>query len=291
MKKGLLLFCFILLGFSAKSQDYYKKDTTVYVPSTFIIRLKDGTQLLGKIIEQNTVESKIQTENMGLITVKADQILSMELYDKNKSTFNKSYYENRFVNRFLFTPTAFPMEDKAIEFHNVLLYYSEFAEALNKRLSVGLGFFTIIPTEFYNLKAKLNVVSSEKVNFSVTGSFLGGDHIGSTFAIIPSLSLGKKEEFFSISPVFFVEDNSGSVGLSIGYMKKISPNLTFFSENFFALANGLSIEDGFVFSGGLRFDRARHAFDLNIIFPAGLYSSDTKFFLIPTIGYHLKLSK
>ena len=148
MKKCLLIFCFILLGLSAKSQDYYKKDTVTTTPSTFIIRLKDGTQLLGKIIEQNTVESKIQTENMGLITVKANQILSMELYDKNKSTFNKSYYDNRFVNRFLFTPSAFPMEEKAIEFHNVLLYYSEFAAALNKRLSVGFGFFTLSPLNF-----------------------------------------------------------------------------------------------------------------------------------------------
>lgn len=291
MNKGLLLFCFILVGFCATAQDYYKKDTTVSVPSIFIIRLKDGTQLLGKIFEQNTVESKIQTENMGLVTVKADQILSMELYDKNKSTFNKSYYENRFVNRFMFTPTAFPVEAEAVEYHNIMVYYSEFAIGVTKRLSVGAGFFTIIPTEFYNLKAKLNVISNKKVNLSVSGNLLGGDHIGHTLAVIPSLSLGKKEEFFNISPVFFVEENSGSVGVSIGYMKKISPNLTFFTENFFALDNGLSIEDGFVFSGGLRFDRARHAFDINIAFPAGLTSSDSKVFLIPTVGYHLKLSK
>ena len=109
--------------------------------------------------------------------------------------------------------------------------------------------------------------------------------------VIPSLSLGKKEEFFSISPILFTKDNSGSIGLSLGYMKKVSANLTFFTENFFTLGNGRSINDGFIFSGGIRFDRLRHAFDLNIVVPAGISSNDNSLYLIPTVGYHLKLSK
>jgi hypothetical protein len=291
MKKNLILLCFFIVSLSAKAQDYYKSDTAKTSPSIFIIRLKDGTQLLGRIIEQNTVQSKVQTENMGLITIPASQIISMELYEKSKSSFNKTYFENRFANRFSFTPSAFPMEEKSVEYHNVMLYYSEFAAAITSRLSIGVGFFTVIPTEFYNLKAKINLVSSERFNVSVTGNHLGGKNIGSTSVIIPSISLGKKDNFFNISPVFFVEKTNGSFGLSIGYMKKTSPNLTFFTENFFALGNGLSIENGFVFSGGLRFDRLRHAFDLNIIVPTGLSTSDNNLYIIPTVGYHLKLSK
>lgn len=291
MKKLLLLLTLLSACFTVNAQDFYKADSTKTTPNLYIIRLKDGTQLVGRIIEQNTVQSKIQTDNLGLVTVDVSQILSVELYDKNKPTSNKPYYPNRFVNRLLVAPTGFAMEKEAIEYHNILFYYSEFAAALGERLSLGFGFFTVIPTQFYSIKAKVNIISKERFNFSVTGNHMGGKEIGSTSIIIPSFSFGKKESFFNVSPVFFTEDTNGGFGLSLGYMKKASPNLTFFTENFFALGNGLSVEDGFVFSAGLRFDRSRHAFDINILVPTGLSDNDNNIYLFPSVGYHLKLSK
>lgn len=291
MKKLLLLLVLLSACFTVSAQDYYKADSTKNNTNVYIIRLKDGTQLLGRIIEQNTVQSKIQTDNLGLITVDVTQILSVELYDKNKPASNKSYYPNRFVNRLLVAPTGFAMEKEAIEYHNTLFYYSEFAAAMGDRFSIGFGFLTIVPTQFYSLKAKLNIIAKEKFNFSVTGNHIGGRNIGSTSIIIPSFSFGKKENFFNVSPIFFTEGVNGGFGLSVGYMKKVSSNLTFFTENFFAVGNGLSVEDGFLLSGGLRFDRQKHAFDLSVILPTGFSDFDNTTYLLPVISYHLKLSK
>jgi len=291
MKKILLLLCLLTVCFTITAQDYYKTDTTKTKPNSYIIRLKDGTQLLGRVIEQNAVQSKIQTDNLGLVTVDVAQIVSIELYDKNNPISNKPYYPNRFVNRLLVAPTGFAMEKSTSEFHNILFYYSEFVGALGDRISLGFGFFTPIPAQFYSLKAKVNFISKENFNFSVTGNHLGGKEIGSTFVIIPSFSFGKKESFLNVSPIFFTEDTNGGFGLSVGYMKKVSPNLTFFTENFFAVGKQISIDNGFVISGGLRFDRARHAFDLNILVPVGITDTGNNIFLIPSVGYHLKLSK
>ncbi len=291
MKTLLLLLTLLSACFTVNAQDFYKADSTKTPSNLYIIRLKDGTQLIGRIMEQNTVQSKIQTDNLGLVTVDVSQILSVEFYDKNKPTGNNPYYPNRFVNRLIVAPTGFAMENEAIEYHNTLFHYSEFAAALGDRLSIGLGFLTIIPTRFYSLKAKINIVAKEKFNFSVTGNHIGGRDIGSTNLIIPSFSIGKKESFLNVSPIFFMEGVNGGFGLSVGYMKKVSSNLTFFTENFFAVGNGLSVENGFLLSGGLRFDRQKHAFDLNVILPTGLTDFDSSPYLLPVISYHLKLSK
>jgi len=102
-------------------KNYYKADKHKTTPNLYIIRLKDGTQLIGRIIEQNTVQSKIQTDNLGLVTVDVAQILSIELYDKNKPTSDKPYYPNRFVNRLIVAPTGFAMEKKRL---NIITLYS-----------------------------------------------------------------------------------------------------------------------------------------------------------------------
>lgn len=299
MKKLLIIACFLLGTTSINAQDYFKKDTVKTTENVFIIRLKDGTRLKGRIMEQNTEQSKIQTQNMGLITVPANQIVSMEL-DKNQGNGDSPYYENRFLNRIHYLPTAFPMNKGEVEYHNYYLYYSEIAVALGSRVSIGLGTaiipFVPINNVFpYNLKAKATLISTDKVHFSVSGHLIGFNNANTTL-IIPTLSIGNKERFFNIAPLFYTGNNvSGSFGLSLGYMKKASPNLTFFSENFLAL--GTSNGTATLLGAGLRFDRKRHAFDLglNMLFnnSRSPFNSRSSFnaYPAPAIGYHLKLGK
>ena len=101
MKKLLIIACLLLGTTSMNAQDYFKKDTVKTTENVFIIRLKDGTRLKGRIMEQNTEQSKIQTQNMGLVTVPANQIVSMEL-DKNQVSSDNQYYENRFITKIAF---------------------------------------------------------------------------------------------------------------------------------------------------------------------------------------------
>jgi hypothetical protein len=67
-------------------------------------------------------------------------------------------------------------------------------------------------------------------------------------------------------------------------------------ENFFLVGNNIRISDGTVLSGGLRFDRLFHAFDLNVIVPTTRFttshsSNDGILLFIPTVGYRLKLNR
>ena len=297
MKKLFFIVCLLLGATSMNAQDYFKKDTIRTEDNVFIIRLKDGTRLKGKIIEQNTEQSKIQTQNMGLVTVPANQIVSMEL-DKNQGGDNP-YYENRFIDRVHLTPTAFPMKKGDVDFHNYYLYYNEVSAALGNKVSVGFGTFILpfVPLTAvfgYNLKAKATLISTEKIHFSVS-SYLIGANSDNTVIIIPTISIGKKESFINISPLFYTGGNySDSFGLSVSYMKKTSPNLTFFSENFFGV--GSSNARATSLGAGFRFDRKRHAFDLSLNLigfnSRNTYSGD-KLNIIPapSVGYHLKLSK
>ncbi len=299
MKKLLLIVC-LLLGVksSMSAQDYFKKDTIKTADNIFIIRLKDGTRLKGRIIEQNTEQSKIQTQNMGLVTVPANQIVSMEL-DKNQGNGDNPYYENRFIDRMHLMPTAFPMKKGDIDFHNYYIYYNEVSVALGNRVNAGFGILILpyVPLNsvfLYNLKAKATLISTEKLHFSVSGYLIGANN-ANTVLIIPTLSIGNKERFFNIAPLFYTGGNySNSFGLSVSYVKKTSPNLTFFSENFFGI--GSSNSRGTSVGAGFRFDRKRHAFDLSLNLLAynsrNYYSSDRLNIIpAPSVGYHLKLSK
>jgi hypothetical protein len=305
MKKLLLVACLTMGVASANAQDYFKKDTIqapTNISNVFIIRLKDGTRLKGRIIEQNTEQSKIQTENMGLVTVKANQIVSMEL-DKNQSRDDNPYYENRFIDRVHFTPTAFPMTKGDIDFHNYFLYYNEVSAALGSRVSVGFGtailpYVSLSSVFTYNLKAKATLISTENLHFSISGYLIGANNANTTI-IIPTLSIGKKESFFNISPLFYTGGNySDSFGLAVSYVKKTSPNLTFFSENFFGI--GSTNNRGTSLGAGFRFDRKRHAFDfsLNMVvyssknyYSSSSYGNAVNIYPAPSVGYHLKLSK
>jgi hypothetical protein len=299
----LLLFVCLFLGINlVNAQEvYFKKDSTQNVENVYIIKLKDGTRLKGKIIEQNTEQSKIQTLNMGLVTIQANQIVSMEL-DKNQTFSENPYYENRFLDRAHFMPTAFPMKKGDIDYHNYYLYYNEFSFALGGRVSIGAGtaiipFVAINEMFTYNLKAKVTLVSAEKLHLSVSGYLIGaGD--SHTRVFIPTISIGKKESFFSISPLLYSGTRtSGSFGLAMSYVKKTAPNLTFFTENFFGL--GTNEDKANSLGAGFRFDRKRHAFDLSLnmaIFNEKRYSfsgstSSLKISPFPSVGYHLKLSK
>jgi hypothetical protein len=302
MKKLLIIAC-LLLGATSiiNAQDYFKKDTIKTVDNVFIIRLKDGTRLKGRIMEQNTEQSKIQTQNMGLVTVAANQIVSMEL-DKNQVGGDNPYYENRFIDRMHITPTAFPMTKGDVDYHNYYLYYNEVSVAVGSRISVGFGtaiipFVSINSVFPYNLKAKATLISTENIHFSVSGYLIGAGNSHTTL-IIPTLSIGKKESFFNIAPLFYTGNNySGSFGLSVGYMKKTSPNLTFFSENFLAI--GTANEKANSVGAGFRFDRKRHAFDLSLNllivnsrnYYSSSYSRSVNIIPGPSVGYHLKLSK
>lgn len=299
MKKLLLIAC-LLLGTTSiiNAQDYFKKDTIKTTENVFIIRLKDGTRLKGRIIEQNTEQSKIQTQNMGLVTVPANQIISMEL-DKNQGNGDNPYYENRFIDRMHIMPTAFPMKKGDIDFHNYYIYYNEVSVALGNIVNAGFGVsilpFVPLNTVFlYNLKAKATLISTEKLHFSVSGYLIGANNTN-TVIVIPTISIGKKESFFNISPLFYTGGNyTNSFGLSVSYVKKTSPNLTFFSENFFGI--GIINSRGTSVGAGFRFDRKRHAFDLSLNLLAfnsrNSYRGDgLNIIPAPTVGYHLKLSK
>ncbi len=301
--KKLIFIAYLLLGTASiiNAQDYYKKDTVKTTENIFIIRLKDGTRLKGRIMEQNTEQSRIQTQNMGLITIPANQIVSMEL-DKNQASSDNLYNENRFIDRIHITPSAFPMTKGDVDYHNYYLYYNEVSVALGSRISVGFGtalipFVSISSVFPYNLKAKATLISTEKIHFSVSGYLIGAGNSHTTL-IIPTLSIGKKESFFNIAPLFYTGNNySGSFGLSLGYMKKTSSNLTFYSENFLAI--GTSNERANSVGAGFRFDRKRHAFDLSLnllvvnsrSYSSSFYSNSVNVYPAPSVGYHLKLSK
>jgi hypothetical protein len=216
----------------------------------------------------------------------------------NNSLYGSIYFKNQFVNRMVYMPTGFAMEKGAIEYHNYMFYYNEVSAALGERVSIGAG---VLPYFFfmgYSLKAKATIVASDNFNFSVTGNLfgvtsnIGSQTSGTALLITPSISIGKKEKFFNISTIFAPQATSGSFLLSLGYMVKASPLLTVFTENIFPISsNGNRDGVGALLSGGLRFDRARHAFDINMLIYINNINSRVYYIPVPTVGYHLKINK
>jgi hypothetical protein len=79
MKYLLLIICVVVPVLVHAQDDYYQqRPPSPIEKQTYSILLKDGTQLRGELIRQDSTEAIIRTKNVGTITLKSDQIVRME---------------------------------------------------------------------------------------------------------------------------------------------------------------------------------------------------------------------
>ena len=299
----LLLCCLLCwLPFAVIAQDDYYQPRPKPAPANnrpFTITLRDGTLLRGKIVRQDSVEAVIQTVNLGEIRVPAGQIVSMTQVSKSG---DGETYPNLFSQTMRFTPTAFSAEKGRLYYRNYFVYFNQFEYGINDNWSVGTTFFTFGPTNLFSLNTKVSFPVSQKVRLGLNAQYAavrfnnllfsnnvyadvgylqgvvttGDRQINNTYGLGWSISNGDLSKSF--------------VG-TFGLVRKVSPKLTFITENM-VLIGGRNDEFATMLSAGIRFDRKRHAFDLAAYIPL-VFERNGKVYgtFIPFGSYHLRIGK
>lgn len=299
--KHLSLILLMLLPLSAVAQDdyYQKKSTPTPVKRPYTILLKDGTQLRGELLRQDSTEAVIRTKNLGEVRLKSDQIVSIEQVG---AQMDGGGFPNLFSQTMRIAPTAFSAEKNKLYFRNYLLYFSQFEYGITDNWSVGTTFFTFLPTAIFSLSTKVSLPVSQRVRLGINAQYMGVQSTGLLYTngnsrlegigyVQGMVTTGDRQNNTTYGLGWSVSNGelSRNVVGSFGLVRKVSPKLSFISENFVLFGRG-SLDFVGVLSAGVRFDRRRHAFDLAAYIPLVIGRGiSTPVTFIPYASYHIRI--
>ncbi len=296
---------------SDTSSDVYFVETTSTRPgqttavpgsaatNTYLITLVDGTMLNGVVVSQDSSRVVVQTAAMGTVTIQADRVARMERVGAAQppgtyTQLAQRDYSNLFPQYLNFLPTAYQAEKGRLYFRNSAIYISQFDYGINENWSVGASFLTIAPTAFGILSTKFSGPVSDRMRLGVQGQYFYGNlgGLGSLSAgfVQGIASIGEPENNVTVGLGFSTGRNASPV-VSVSVVRKLRSSLTLISENL--LFTGAGSGTAGKLSAGLRFNRARHSFDVsgNIPFGGFLFGGGGTLLFYPLGSYQLRIGR
>ncbi len=269
-------------------------------PSQYEITLTDGTRLNAKVLSQDTSRLVVQTETLGTVYIPARQVVRLERLgaasqsQPTSRNVASSASPNLFPQYLNFLPTAYQAEKGRVYFRNTSVYISQFDVGITDNWSIGTAFFTFAPILFGSLSTKVSVPLGPRIRVGVQAQLLYGtlfDRTVSTGLLQGIVSIGDSQNNVTVG--LGTGTNADSFGqiASFSVVRKIKSSLTFISENLLFIERyGVSFGK---LSTGLRFDRARHSFDLsaNIPFGSDGIASGSSLFIFPSASYQVRIGR
>jgi hypothetical protein len=168
MKNLLFLILFFSLINFSFSQIVNSTSTDT---NTYVIIKNDGSEYMGKIINDDGREVLIMTQKLGKIYIPKSDIRTItKVLDKKSIVGGEFYSEGPFTTRYAFTTNALPIK-KGENYALVNLYGPEVHFAVTDHLNIGImSTWAASPLVF---AAKYTIpTKNEKLNFSV-GTLMG----------------------------------------------------------------------------------------------------------------------
>ncbi len=304
MKPVCLILLLLLAGRVAAQDDYYKpKPVPASAKRGQTVVLRDGTEVRGEVIRQDSAETVIMTRKLGEVRLQTRQILRIEESDVPVQT-----YPNLFPQTMRLAPTAFQPAAGKVYFSNYAVYLSKFEYGINDNWSVGTTFLSFFPTLLFSVNTKVSLPVSNRVRLGVQAQYIGSQQSDGIFSngnrnsiagigyLQGIATIGDRQNNTTFGLGWSVSNGQlsrGAVG-TLGFVRKVRPQLSFISENFVLIggisSNSVSLVGAL--SAGVRFDRRRHAFDLAAYLPFAVGPRfETPIFLLPFASYHLRIGQ
>lgn len=276
-------------------------------PEIVTIRLKDGSKLLARIVDQNDVRLKIVTAFGVAMELPRE---SVDRIDKQSRADAESRPSDSNYTRLLFSPTGRPLEKGTGYFSDHYVVFPSVAYGVTDNLSISGG-FSIIPglglgEQLFYMAPRFGKQFSDRV--AVSGGVLyarGGDEedeqIGLGFAMATfgqpdkSLTVGggvartvdryTEWQYVNGQQRFeTIRDASYTPVIVFGGTARLSRRIALVSENWLILHNDFKLKEQ-PFALGLRFLGDRLSADVGVIFIGELIDEG---FPIPwlSVSYH-----
>jgi hypothetical protein len=211
-KLFVLLFLLPFAAFSQQSNLELNPDSLITV-----IRTTDGNEFFGTVVEENKFELRLETPQLGILTIAQAQIRSRKTVRPNKIVDGELWLENSQAARYFLAPNGFGLRKGEGYYQNSMVFVNQASIGVTDHFTFGLG---IIPSFVFGLNGSEGFIPTP-------------------VWITPKLSFPVKEDVFSIGVggllgTVLGDDNSGfgvtygvatlgnrdrnlSVGLGYGY--------------------------------------------------------------------------
>lgn len=231
------------------------------------IELKDGSEFIGHIRNQDSLSIKFETTSGTKIDIKRDQIENIE--DQRPDFF---IGDDPNKTRLFLAPTARNLKSGTGYFSVNELFFPVFAFGITDFLTLGGG-MTILPgaeTQLFYLNGKALVLHLERLDLSaglLYTNLTSGNDNGLT-VLYGNSTYGTREAAVTVGAGFTFDgnDNSGTYPLLIlGGELKLSKSTKLISENWIPT----SPESVKIYSLGVRFFGKKVAGDFGLMYPLG----------------------
>lgn len=278
-----------------------------YGNEDWIIALKDGSKISGKVLSKTEDETIVQTKNLGNLKIKNEKIRSIDAIDGTIAKTGKVWFKNPTSGLYYLSPTAIPLKKGDGYYHNYYGIGNEFNYALTDHATIGGG-----------LTGPLGVYLTGKVSTSVNdyAHVAGGVFIGnSIFPIVRNSNFGLALGFCSFT--VGNSDHNLTATVCYGFMNsrnstdlmnqplmqlsgtvRVSKKLAIVSENWLVSVNGDPFNRGFgtdshyepFISYGCRILNKRGSFDIGFLNTPALWENN---YLVgmPYIGFLVRFGK
>jgi hypothetical protein len=191
-------FLVFMLIFSqtVKAQDYADSTKVKKNIPMVNIKLRDGTKLKGKIIQNDGKNYLIQTENLGTLSIPAINVVATEQV-ADISLPTGEWNEQLRNTDYLLSPNGFNLKEGEWRYTNTYIYYNAFGVGVTDNLSVNVGFIPI--ASIFTFNGKLSFEPSQNFHVAVNGNYITS---GSSFTNISAGTLGAVATFGTNSKNF-----------------------------------------------------------------------------------------
>jgi hypothetical protein len=294
----LTVFLGFLLVLKGQAQEVYYEPGQSRIPGTYDFLLKNGSTVRGQFVRQDSVSYLIRTKKDGDLLLRALDIVRADLIGGTLSSGPD--YPNGFPFRLFFMPTAYAAEKKSLYFQSSYVLFSRLDVGLTKNWSVGTTFQTLSPQNFHTFSTKLSTKLLPRTNIALSVQYIGirlNERLLTRLGLAQGIvTVGNAERNITVGAgVTFSGQGIASSGVvTIGYVRKLTPDLTLISQNNILI--GQSIEPQYAYlsglsSVGLRFNRRRHAFDTAILMPVFSENGLIRTSPLPYLSYQVRIGK
>ncbi|MRS62602.1 hypothetical protein [Larkinella terrae] len=297
-----LIYLSVFLGFLLVSkgwaQDVYYEPGQTHIPGTYDFLLKNGTTIRGQFVRRDSASYLIRTKKDGDQLLSVNSIIRADLV--GGTLRSGPDFPNGFPFRLFVMPTAYMPEKKSLYFQSSYVLFSRLDVGFTKNFSMGTTFQTLNPSNFHTFSAKYGVKVTPRMQAALNIQYIGirlNERLLTKLGLAQGIvTVGDAERNITVGAgVTFSQRGIASSGvMTIGYVRKLTPDLTFINQNNILI--GEAIEPQFTYlaglsSAGLRFNRRRHAFDTALLLP--IYSSNglIRTSPLPYLSYQVRIGK
>lgn len=266
-----------------------KQDTTTLVR----IETRDGNQYIGRILERNNNEIRVQTEKLGIITIRLMEVVTLDPVNQSQIKNNTVWFEHPQATRYFWSPNGYGLKKGEGYYQNIWVLFNHFSVGVTDDFSIGGGLIPLfllagLPTPAW-FTPKLSLpVKKDKLNLGVGGLFGGVLGLSDTgFGIVyGTATLGNRGRNLSIGMGYGYagDDWANYPAISLSGMIRTGPRGYLLTENYYLGSDDASFV--LLSFGGRRIIK-KTGLDFGLVIPSG----DGEIIAVPWLGFTVPFGK